>query len=57
MDLYARSAGLGCGLAHYDMGGIYEGKGDYKKAKFHLEAAVRQGIKDQEPPLEDWSFY
>jgi len=40
MDLYARSAGLGCGLAHYDMGGIYEGKGDYKKAKFHLEAAA-----------------
>ena len=27
-------------LAHYDLGGIYEGKGDYTKAKFHLEAAA-----------------
>ena len=42
-ELYARSAGLGCGLAHYDMGGINEGKGDYKKAKFHVEATVLAG--------------
>ena len=27
-------------LAHYDLGGIYEGKGDYTKAKFHLDAAA-----------------
>ena len=27
-------------MAHYDLGGIYEGKGDYTKAKFHLEAAA-----------------
>ena len=33
------------------MGGIYEGKGDYKKAKFHLEAAVMAGHKGSRTAL------
>ena len=56
MDLYARSADLGCGLAHYDMGGIYEGKGDYKKAKFNLEAAVMAGHEGSRTALGRLEF-
>ena len=43
MELYARSAGLGCGLAHSKFACIYHEGGDLKKAKFHFEAAAMAG--------------
>ena len=43
MELYVRAANLGCSKAHNQLGGIYQGVGDLKKAKFHLEAAAMAG--------------
>ena len=43
MELYARSADLGCSLAHHNLGDIYYDGGDLKKAKFHYEAAAMAG--------------
>jgi len=43
MELYARSADLGCSDAHSQLGGIHHQRGDMKKAKFHLEAAAMAG--------------
>ena len=43
MELYVRAANLGNSKAHYNMAGIYQGVGDLKKAKFHLEAAAMAG--------------
>ena len=43
MELYVRAANLGYSKAHYNMAGIYQGVGDLKKAKFHLEAAAMAG--------------
>ena len=43
MELYARAADLGCRGAHNNLGIIYEGEGNLKKAKFHVEDAAMAG--------------
>jgi TPR repeat protein len=43
MELYARAADLGCSKAHNNLGVIYEGEGNLKKAKFHIEDAAMAG--------------
>jgi TPR repeat protein len=43
IELYARTADLGCSKAHYCLGGLYRRGGDLKKAKFHYEAAAMAG--------------
>jgi TPR repeat protein len=43
MELYAKSAELGCSMAHNQLGGIYDEGGNLKKAKFHWEAAAMAG--------------
>ena len=43
VELLTRASELGSGRAHFCLGGIYEGRGDLKKAKFHLEAAAMAG--------------
>jgi TPR repeat protein len=43
MEVYARSAELGCNNSHYTLGAIYDEGGDLKKAKFHHEAAAMAG--------------
>jgi len=43
MELFTKSAVLGCSEAHCKLGGIYHEGGDMKKAKFHLEAAAMAG--------------
>jgi len=43
MELYARSADLGCGKAHSHLGYEYHQGEDLKKAKFHYETAVMLG--------------
>jgi TPR repeat protein len=43
MELYAKSANLGCSTAHNQLGGIYNEGGDLKKAKIHHEAAAMAG--------------
>jgi TPR repeat protein len=45
MELYARTAELGCSKAHYNLGNIYHEGGDKKKAKFHFEAAAMIGYE------------
>jgi TPR repeat protein len=43
MELYARSAELGCSKAHFYLATIYHEGGNLKKAKFHYEAAAMAG--------------
>jgi hypothetical protein len=43
VELLTRASELGSGRANFCLGGIYEGRGDLKKAKFHLEAAAMAG--------------
>ena len=43
MELYVRAADLGHSKAHCDLGDIYPKGGDFKKAKFHIEAAAMAG--------------
>ena len=38
------------------MGGVYDGKGDYRKAKFHLEAAVMAWPKGSRTALGRLEF-
>jgi TPR repeat protein len=45
-ELYARSADLGCSDASYALGGIYHEGGNFKKAKFHYEAAAISGHEE-----------
>jgi TPR repeat protein len=46
IELYARSAELGCSKAHHNqLGGIYDEGGNLKKAKFHFEAAAMAGYE------------
>jgi rubrerythrin len=46
IELYARSAELGFNKAHNELGDIYEGAGNLKKAKFHYEAAAMAGNEE-----------
>jgi TPR repeat protein len=43
IELYVRAADLGYSTAHNNLGVIYEGAGNLKKAKFHFEAAAMAG--------------
>ncbi len=43
IDLYARAGQLGHGMAHNQLGGIYDDRGDMKKVRFHYEAAAMAG--------------
>jgi lipopolysaccharide biosynthesis regulator YciM len=43
MELFTKSAELGLGKAHCNLGLLYHEGGDMKKAKFHLEAAAMAG--------------
>jgi TPR repeat protein len=43
IELYNRAADLGYSKAHNNLGAIYEGAGNLKKAKFHVEAASMAG--------------
>jgi TPR repeat protein len=43
IELFIRSANLGCNVAHYDLADVYYGGGNMKKAKFHYEAAAMAG--------------
>jgi TPR repeat protein len=43
VELYVRAAELGYKKAHNQLGGIYEGAGNLKKAKFHVEAVAMAG--------------
>jgi TPR repeat protein len=43
MELYVRALDLGSSKAHNQLGVIYEGAGDLKKAKFHYEAGAMAG--------------
>jgi TPR repeat protein len=43
IELYARTADLGYSKAHNNLGVIYEGAGNLKKAKFDVEAAAMAG--------------
>ena len=43
MELFTRSAELGCSRAHYNLAVNYQGVGDLKKTKFHLEAGAMAG--------------
>jgi TPR repeat protein len=55
MELYARAADLGNIKAHSNLADIYYELGILKKAKFHLEAAARQGMKRQGATLDTWT--
>jgi TPR repeat protein len=46
MELYARSAGLGCGLAHNNLANVHHKGGNMKKSKFHYEAAAMAGHEE-----------
>jgi TPR repeat protein len=43
LELYAKSAELGCSKAHYSLGIIYKEGGNSKKTKLHYEAAAMAG--------------
>ena len=43
LELLTKAANLGCSKAHNNLGVIYEGAGNLKKAKFHVEAAAMAG--------------
>ena len=45
IEFYVRAIDLGYSKAHNNLAGIYQGVGDLKKAKFHLEAAAIAGDK------------
>ena len=46
LELYARAAELGCSQAHNELGVIYKGAGNLKKAKFHLEEGAMAGHEE-----------
>jgi TPR repeat protein len=46
IELYSRAAELGCSKAHGNLGTIYDERGDWKKTKFHWEAAAMAGHHD-----------
>ena len=46
IELYARAADLGHSMAHNQLGGIYNERGDMKKVKFHYEAGAMAGHED-----------
>ena len=43
IELFTKSADLGCSRAHNNLAGIYHEGGNMKKAKFHVEAAAIAG--------------
>jgi TPR repeat protein len=43
IELFTRSADLGYSRAHYNLAVNYQGVGDLKKTKFHLEAGAMAG--------------
>jgi TPR repeat protein len=43
MELWTQAAALGSSKAHYNLALIYKRGGDFKEAKFHLEAAAMAG--------------
>jgi hypothetical protein len=43
LELLTKAADLGCSKAHNNLGVIYEGAGNLKKFKFHVEAAAMAG--------------
>jgi TPR repeat protein len=43
MELFTKSADLGCSDAHCDLADVYRDEGCMKKAKFHWEAAAMAG--------------
>jgi TPR repeat protein len=45
IELFIKSAELGCSDAHYNLGNIYRKGGNLKKAKVHLEIAAMAGDK------------
>jgi TPR repeat protein len=55
IELYTRTAELGCSKAHCYLGNIHHKGGDMKKAKFHFEAAAMLDTKWQDTILEAWS--
>jgi TPR repeat protein len=46
MELFIKSADLGCSDAHSHLGNAYHEGGDVKKAKFHLEIAAMAGDEE-----------
>ena len=42
-ELWTKAARLGSSRAHFGLGGIYEKRGDMKRAKFHYESAAMAG--------------
>ena len=46
LELLTKAANLGCSKAHNNLGVIYEGAGNLKKAKFHVEAAAMAGDEE-----------
>ena len=54
MELFTKSADLGCSVAHYDLADIYYGGGNMKKAKFHHEAAAMAG--HEEGQIQPWLY-
>jgi TPR repeat protein len=43
IELYARAIDLGCSKAHNNLANVHHDGGDWKKAKFHFEAAAMAG--------------
>jgi TPR repeat protein len=43
MELWKKAAELGSSLAHFELGIIYDERGDLKKAKVHYETAAMAG--------------
>jgi hypothetical protein len=41
-------------MAHNQLGGIYNERGDMKKVKFHYEAGAIAGHEDQGTTLDSW---
>ena len=53
IELFRRSAELGCNIAGSNLGGIYLGGRDWKKAKFYFEAAAIAGCEASRYELAD----
>jgi hypothetical protein len=52
IELYSRAAELGCSKAHGNLGDIYHERGDWKKTKFHWEAAAMADTTTHDITLE-----
>jgi TPR repeat protein len=51
IELWTQAAELGSSSAHLNLGNEYHNGGDFKKAKFHFEAAAMAG-HEQDATLE-----